>query len=183
MLLSEHLLLLLRTHFLLLCSDFQNLLGVVWLRNGLNLVSRVEQSTCSYNWYLKKNAIQIFGISINESEAESIKSPKSRVSVPVWYWPDPDPTSQDKTDPDPASQDKPDSDPWFYKDRIQTLDWRCDVTGTKDMRQLVKRSVIVMSKHLKVHNFQFTAAILSLMCVCLSVCYASVCLCLCLQCY
>ena len=39
----------------------------------------------------------------------------ARVSDPVWYWPDPDPTSQDKPDPDPdldpTSQDKPDPDP------------------------------------------------------------------------
>ena len=35
----------------------------------------------------------------------------SRVADPVWYWPDPDPTSQDKPDPDPTSQDKPDPDP------------------------------------------------------------------------
>ena len=41
----------------------------------------------------------------------------SRVSDPVWYWPDPDPdpTSKDKPDPDPdpdpTSQDKPDPDP------------------------------------------------------------------------
>ena len=36
----------------------------------------------------------------------------SRVSDPVWYWPDPDPTSQDKPDldPDPTSNDKPDPD-------------------------------------------------------------------------
>ena len=39
-----------------------------------------------------------------------------RVADPVWYWPDPDPTSQDKPDPDPnpTSQDKPDPDPDTY---------------------------------------------------------------------
>jgi len=37
----------------------------------------------------------------------------SRVADSVWYWPNPDPTSQDKPDPDPdpTSQDKPDPDP------------------------------------------------------------------------
>ena len=43
-----------------------------------------------------------------------------RVSDPVWYWPDPDQTSQDKLDPDP----------WFFQDRIQIqtpLSWKFSI--------------------------------------------------------
>ena len=42
-----------------------------------------------------------------------------RVADPVWYWPDPDPTPQDKPDPDPTSQDKPDPDLEKFKNRIR----------------------------------------------------------------
>ena len=58
----------------------------------------------------------------------------SRVADPVWYWPDADPTSQDKPDPDPTSQDKPDPDPqpcsakrcWLrarYRILVWWIDW------------------------------------------------------------
>ena len=64
---------------------------------------------------LRTGIVNAVETALNMVDPLKVQCVRSRVSDPVWYWPDPDPTSQNKPDPDSTSREKPNPDPWIFK--------------------------------------------------------------------